>query len=85
MRRRQFIAVLGSAVAARPIVAAGQQPARIARIGFLGTASAAGWATKVDAMRDGLRDLGYVEGKKLPLSSAGPMVSTIASLCWQQS
>ena len=35
------------------------------RIGFLGAASAAGYAREVEAMRDGLRDLGYVEGQNL--------------------
>ena len=34
-------------------------------IGFLGTASASGFARRVEALREGLRDLGYVEGKNL--------------------
>jgi putative ABC transport system substrate-binding protein len=35
------------------------------RIGFLGTASASAQAKRVDALRAGLRDLGYVEGKNI--------------------
>jgi aspartate aminotransferase-like enzyme len=42
-----------------------QQAKKIWRIGFLGSGSAAGYASRVNAMREGLRDLGYVEGKNL--------------------
>ncbi len=42
-----------------------QQPAKVARIGFLGLASASNTATEVGALRAGLRELGYVEGKNL--------------------
>jgi putative ABC transport system substrate-binding protein len=35
------------------------------RIGFLGTASASAQAKRVEALRAGLRDLGYVEGKNI--------------------
>ena len=43
-----------------------QQPAAtIPRIGFLGVSTPAAWATRVDAFRAGLRDLGYVEGKNI--------------------
>ena len=35
------------------------------RIGFLGVSTPAAWATRVDAFRTGLRDLGYVEGKNI--------------------
>jgi putative ABC transport system substrate-binding protein len=46
-----------------------QPPARIARIGFLGVASASAPASvaRVAALRTGLRDLGYVEGKNLTI------------------
>jgi hypothetical protein len=58
--RRAFIAGLGSA-AAWPVVARGQQPAKIARVGFLNLAPAAAWANEVEALRAGLRDLGSRE------------------------
>ena len=38
---------------------------RVARIGFLGSASATGSARSVEALRTGLRDLGYVEGRNI--------------------
>jgi putative ABC transport system substrate-binding protein len=63
MRRRDFIGFVGGA-AALPF-ATRAQSAKIARIGFLGAASASGWASKVEAFRAGLRDLGYVEGKNI--------------------
>jgi putative ABC transport system substrate-binding protein len=64
MRRREFIALLGGA-AAWPLAAGAQQPTRLPRIGFLGLAPASAFASRVDALRIGLRDLGYIEGKNL--------------------
>ena len=46
-------------------MAAAQQPTKIPRIAFLGTASASVVATRVEAFREGLRELGYVEGKNI--------------------
>jgi putative tryptophan/tyrosine transport system substrate-binding protein len=65
MRRREFITLLGGAAAAWPLQARAQQPAKVARIGFLGSASASLYARYVDALRAGLRDLDYVEGENL--------------------
>ena len=45
------------------VSAEAQQPKKVWRIGFLGSGSASGYASRVNAMREGLRDLGYVEGK----------------------
>jgi putative ABC transport system substrate-binding protein len=65
IRRRQFLTLLGGAVAAWPLAAGAQQPTKIARIGILGLASAAAAAPYVNAVRAGLHDLGYIEGKSL--------------------
>jgi ABC-type uncharacterized transport system substrate-binding protein len=65
MTRRDLITLLGGAVAAWPLAARAQQSARVARIGFLGLAPASAFATRVDALRVGLRDLGYSEGKNI--------------------
>jgi putative tryptophan/tyrosine transport system substrate-binding protein len=42
-----------------------QQPKKEARIGFLAPGSASGYASLTDAFRQGLRELGYVEGKNI--------------------
>jgi putative tryptophan/tyrosine transport system substrate-binding protein len=65
MDRRDFLGVI--AVAAIPSGAYAQPARKVYRIGFLGAASAAAPASKrrVEAFRDGLRKLGYVEGANL--------------------
>jgi len=69
LKRRDFITLLGGAAMALPLplAARAQQPARVARIGFLGLALASTFATRVDALRTGLRDLGYIEGKNIAI------------------
>ena len=65
MRRRALIALAGTGLLAWPFVARAQQQARVARLGYLGFGNPAAWAIRVEALRAGLRDLGYVEGKNL--------------------
>ena len=62
MRRRTFIAALGGAVAC-PFAAHAQQATKIARIGYL--ASNLANQGPLEAFRQGLRDLGYVEGRNV--------------------
>src|SRR5262245_1353059 len=62
MRRREFMALAGS-LAAWPMTARAQNPKMVARIGFLGAASASAYSKQVEAFRLGLRDVGYVEGR----------------------
>jgi putative ABC transport system substrate-binding protein len=67
VNRREFITLIGGA-AAWPLVAHGaraQQKPRIARIGILGLLPVSGSASRFEAFRAGLRDLGYVEGDNL--------------------
>ena len=45
-----------------------QQTVKIPRIGFLTAASLSSVAPRVDGFRQGLRELGYVEGKKIVMS-----------------
>lgn len=45
-----------------------QEPKKIPRIGFLGASSPSAISARLDAFRQGLRELGYVEGKTLSLS-----------------
>jgi len=65
MRRRAFITLVGSAAAAWPLVARAQQAGKVHRIGFLGSATAAGSAKAVESLRAGLREFGYVEGTNI--------------------
>src|SRR6516162_7069864 len=60
MRRRDFIAGLGGA-AAWSVVARAQQPT-MSVIGILTSASAAANAPYLDAFRNGMRELGYIDG-----------------------
>jgi putative ABC transport system substrate-binding protein len=63
VKRREFITVLGSA-AVWP-ASAQAQPAKVARVGFLGLVSPSSHASRVAAFRAGLRDLGWMEGRNL--------------------
>lgn len=62
-RRDSVIALLTIGVA--PLRTFAQQPAKTPRVGLLGVTSAAGYARQVEAMRQGFRDLGYVEGQNI--------------------
>ena len=61
MDRRTFIGVVAGSLLAAPLAAEGQQTAKVARIGFLFLNLAPNPHLK-EAFRQGLRDLGYVEG-----------------------
>ena len=62
MGRREFIVGLGGA-AAWPLVARAQQPKRLWRIGMLETIPPELNKPNLDALRRGLRELGYVEDR----------------------
>jgi putative ABC transport system substrate-binding protein len=63
MRRRDFIRLLGGTVVGWPLVAYAQS--KIPRIGFMGNSTAALEVNLVDAFRQGLRELGYEEGRNI--------------------
>jgi putative ABC transport system substrate-binding protein len=64
-RRRFTLIALGAALAPRFVTAA--PPDRVVRIGKLTSGEPPRWAMINDAIEDGLRELGYVEGKNLHL------------------
>ena len=61
LKRREFISLLGGAVAAWPLIARAQQGKRIPRIGVLWPNPPATF----DFLRQGLKDFGYVEGRNI--------------------
>jgi ABC-type uncharacterized transport system substrate-binding protein len=70
MQRREFITMLGGAVAGWPLVASAQQ----ARVYTIGVLTLPNPGPLLKALREGLRDAGYVEGRNLRLevrSAAG--------------
>jgi ABC-type uncharacterized transport system substrate-binding protein len=66
VRRRDFIALLGGAVAARPLIARAQQ-SPMPVIGFLTTRSPADTTHLVAAFRKGLGEVGFVEGQNVAI------------------
>jgi putative ABC transport system substrate-binding protein len=65
VNRRDFISLLGGA-AAWPLPARAQQPP-LPVVGFLGVAPASAYATRLDGLRLGLRELGFVEGANVTI------------------
>ena len=66
MNRRTFVGTLALGLLAAPLAAEAQQPAKVARIGYLAPSLAAN-PQNHEAFRQGLRDLGYVEGGNVVL------------------
>src|SRR5437660_974034 len=64
MERRTFMAMLTGGIVVAPFSAEAQQAAKIARIGFLSLNQGANPLLH-EAFRQGLRDLGYVEGRNV--------------------
>jgi putative tryptophan/tyrosine transport system substrate-binding protein len=67
VRRREFITLLGGAALASPVAARAQQPGRMRRVGVLmGVAeSDPEGQARIAAFRQGLTDLGWVDGRNL--------------------
>jgi putative tryptophan/tyrosine transport system substrate-binding protein len=66
MRRRGFIALVGSA-AVWPLAARAQQPAKLPTIGFLGTATPSMWSHWVAAFVQRLREHGWIDGRNIAI------------------
>ena len=71
MRRREVIGFVGTTLFTWPLIGRAQQQATIARVGVLGFGAPLS-ATRIEALRAGLRDLGYVEGKNLVIEFGWP-------------
>jgi len=64
IHRREFI--VGGAAAAWPVMARAQQP-KMPVVGFLNGGSPEGYAPMVEAVRQGLKEAGYVEGQNFAI------------------
>src|SRR5215468_3276266 len=66
MRRREFITLLSGVAVGWPLAASAQTQPKIPRVGYVfGSTPTA--ATYIEAFRQGLRELGYVEGQTIVL------------------
>jgi putative ABC transport system substrate-binding protein len=65
LRRRDFVTLIAGVAIEWPRTAAAQRGAKVYRIGILETISPIANAANFDALRKGLRELGYVEGQNL--------------------
>src|SRR5499427_5361189 len=63
MRRREFIALVGGATFVWPFAASAQTQPKIPRVGYV----FGGNKNNIEAFRQGLRELGYIEGQTIVL------------------
>ena len=74
MRRRDFITLLGGATA-WPLTAHAQAPKNIPRLCFLTFDPGTLQSNRFDAFFQGLRDLGYANGRNIVMLTTPPLVS----------
>jgi putative ABC transport system substrate-binding protein len=67
MKRREFITLLGGAAVVWPLAARSQQSQKLPRIGVLLPGTPTSFAVRANAFLEGLRDLGYVEGRTIAI------------------
>jgi putative tryptophan/tyrosine transport system substrate-binding protein len=68
IERREFITLLGGAMASWPLAGHAQQAmTHVPRIGWLVTGSPASYRFSLDAFRDGLKALSYLEGRNISI------------------
>ena len=81
MDRRAFLGTLATGLLAAPRAAEAQPAGKVPRIGFL-FSGASGPAREVDTFRQGLRDLGYIEGQNIAIEYrfAGGQVERLPEL-----
>ena len=67
MDRRAFLGTLAGGLLAAPLASDGQQAGKVWRIGLLSSGSHSAAVVRIDAFKQGLRELGYVEGQNLAI------------------
>jgi putative ABC transport system substrate-binding protein len=85
MDRRRFLLTSLAGALAVPVAARAQQAAKMPRIGFLSAVSASALSARVQAFREGLKELGYVEGKSISIEYgyAGGKIERLGELASQ--
>jgi len=68
MKKKITVLTLSAMLFALAFSVDAQQPTKVPRIGYLTNTSLSGNSARTEAFRQGLRELGYVEGKTLSLS-----------------
>ena len=76
MRRREFISLVGGAVAAWPVAGRAQQQSAMPVVGILQPGSPEVYVHFMDAFRKGLGESGYVEGKNVIIVSRWPRIDS---------
>ena len=69
MNRRTFLSGLILGTLSTPLAAKAQPTGKVNRIGYLSPLAAAAAAPYLEAFRQGLRELGYVEGQNFTIES----------------
>jgi putative ABC transport system substrate-binding protein len=67
MDRRTFLGTLSGGILAAPLAAGARQPGRVYRIGYLSAGSSTSNPGNLEAFRQGLRELGWVEGRNIAI------------------
>jgi len=83
-RRRFLLTSLAGALAA-PLAAEGQSTARMFRIGFLPSGASPAHRQQLEALDEGLRALGYMQGKNIAITALWPKTPSELPerpLCW---
>jgi putative tryptophan/tyrosine transport system substrate-binding protein len=62
MKKAVFVAVV---LLALGVIAEAQQPKKVPRVGFLVPGSPSSYSDRIEAFRQGLRELGHVEGQNI--------------------
>jgi putative ABC transport system substrate-binding protein len=65
MQRRAFIGGFASALAVAPLTIGAQPTGKVYRIGYLSIGSTSMYTRPLEAFREGLRELGWVEGRNV--------------------
>jgi len=70
--RRAFVASLTGGLLAAPLAAEAQQPGKVYQVGFLPSGDSPGHRRQLEALDEGLRALGYVQGKNIAITALWP-------------